>query len=306
MRYNYNQIKEKYNNKLKQANQQHFVKYIDSQKLVFSTEEILFGRDRKLWINRFNGCKNLLGRFDDIIEGRITVEELCQENRALAGRLCWEKKGLEIKEKLRGRIPWNKGLKGEMSPLYGRKLSDETKIKISKKNSGKNNGMYGKTISEENRKKQSQKLKDKILKGEFTPNSNNRNTYWNSSLDGNKYRSSWEALYKFYNPNSIYEKLRITYTCNGKERVYIVDFIDEIDKLVIEIKPKSILKSEVANAKLNSLYEWCEKNNYTPIIINETWIIENIPENSVEYDRFDTKTKQKIQKFYETYKKNRN
>ena len=189
--------------------------------------------------------------------------------------------------------------------MYGKKIhSNETKLKISEKNSGKNNGMYGKKMNEEQRKKHSQLMRNKILDGSFTPNTNNRNTHWESSLDEIKYRSSWEALYKFFNPNSIYEKLRIKYSYNDEEKIYIVDFVDEINKLAIEIKPKNILKDEKSKIKIEFLREWCKENDYEIIIVDEDWLIKNINFNEVEYNRFDIKTQEKIKKFYETHKKN--
>ena len=236
----------------------------------------------------------------------MSIVDLRKTTSSRAGKLAWKLKRDQISSKMKGRVPWNKGVFGEPNSFYGKKHNDETKQKISEKNKGKNNGMYGRRMSGNEKILQSQRMKDKILSGDFTPNSNNRNTHWNSMLDGIKYRSSWEALYKFYNPNSIYEKLRIPYSYDGKERIYIVDFIDEFNKLVIEIKPKNILKTEISNAKINSLIKWSEENNYKTVIVDETWIVENIDDTTIEYTRFDTKTQNKIKKFYEINKKNRN
>ena len=55
----------------------------------------------------------------------------------------------KISEASKGRIPWNKGMSnliiGNKNPMYGKKHSKETKLKMSKANSGKNNAMYGKS-----------------------------------------------------------------------------------------------------------------------------------------------------------------
>ena len=40
-------------------------------------------------------------------------------------------------QKLRGKTPWNKGMKGEGQSMYGRKHSDDTKRRMSLKNKGK-------------------------------------------------------------------------------------------------------------------------------------------------------------------------
>ena len=56
---------------------------------------------------------------------------------------------------------------GENHPNYGKKLSEETKKKISKANSGKNHPMYGKHHSEESKKKMSENRWDNF--GENNP-----------------------------------------------------------------------------------------------------------------------------------------
>jgi hypothetical protein len=48
---------------------------------------------------------------------------------------------------------------GSENPRFGKLVTDETRLKISKANSGKGNGMYGKTHNEETRKIISDKLK---------------------------------------------------------------------------------------------------------------------------------------------------
>jgi group I intron endonuclease len=50
-------------------------------------------------------------------------------------------------------------LLGEKNSFYGKKHTNETKQKISKKNSGKNNGMYGKNVTSETREKLSNALR---------------------------------------------------------------------------------------------------------------------------------------------------
>lgn len=301
---NYQKIIEKYNSKLKAYNQKIYVKFLDQYNITFSNNKSFDGSERKRWMIRLNTSSIIMENFDDIINDKININDIRSKICSDAAKLCWDKNRDQFIEQRKGRKPWNIGLPKEMQPFYGRTQTDEVKSRISSKNKGKNNGMYGKPVSKEQKQIQSVKIKDKILNGEFTPNTNNRNTYWDSKLDGISYRSSWECLYKHHNPNSLYEKLRIKYVYDNKERIYIVDFIDEINKLAIEIKPNNILKQDISKAKIDSLREWCRKNDYSILIVNEEWLIKNIKENSLNYDRFDIKTQTKIKKFYETNKKN--
>lgn len=70
-----------------------------------------------------------------------------------------------------------------------------------------------------------------------------------SSFDNKRYRSSWEALYQYHNQYAEYETLRIQYLLDNKNRVYIVDFIDHINKLVIELNLKNYVLGK--NGKQN-------------------------------------------------------
>lgn len=142
-------------------------------------------------------------------------------------------------------------------------------------------------------------MRDKILTGKFTPNSNNRNTHWNSEFNGKKYRSSWEALYQYSNPKAEYETLRIPYIHNGKELIYIVDFIDHHSKIVVEVKPRELFSDKKVKSKIAALETWAKDHNYTMVIfdINE---IKKIPEP--DYQLFNTLTANKIKKIYATLK----
>lgn len=143
-------------------------------------------------------------------------------------------------------------------------------------------------------------MKEKILVGEFTPNSNNKNTHWESSYNNKHYRSSWEALYQYFNPVAEYEMLRIKYVHKGVEKVYIVDFIDNVEKIVCEVKPKRFQHDVVFESKLRSLTRWASENGYSVIIFDEDYILSlNEPTN---YDAFDAKTEKKIRKLYATAK----
>jgi very-short-patch-repair endonuclease len=302
----YEQMKQKYNSKLLNKNQNTCIDFLDAKTIIFSNKKIFKDNDRKCWINRLRNSSVIIENFDNIINDVITIESLRKEINSIAGKLAWEISRDKILLKMEGKNPWNKGITGEKNSFFNKSHTEEAKKKISDKNKGENNGMYGKKMSDECKSLHSQKMKTLILEGKFTPNTNNRNTHWESTLDGVKYRSSWECLYKLHNPNSIYEKLRIEYIYQDKTKIYIVDFIDETNKLVIEVKPNNILKQEISKVKLKYLNEWCKDNNFNIIIVNEEWILENIKEKYIDYNRFNKPTQEKIKKFYEINKKNRN
>ena len=138
-------------------------------------------------------------------------------------------------------------------------------------------------------------MKQSILSGKFTPNSNNRNTHWESEYNGKKYRSSWEALYQFHFPLAQYEKLRIKYFFQEKEHIYIIDFIDEQNKIVVEVKPEELVNDNKTQAKINALKSWAIENNYIFQLYGIKDLIK-LPEP--DYNLFDIKTHKKIKKIY--------
>lgn len=253
----------------------------------------ILNKKTDLWVKNTDKWLN-----DSLQEAEIK-SKIC----AIGGISCQKKYKDTIRKNLNNGVPWNKGTKGKNIGKRG-PLSQSVKDKISAKNSGKGNGMYGTKLSDIDKKLKSDIMKKKILSGEFTPNSNNRNTHWDSYYNGKKYRSSWEALYQYYNNDAEYEKLRIMYIKDAVEKIYIVDFIDYVNKLVIEVKPSSFVNSEQFTNKKEALYKWAKNNNFEILLVTEDWLIENI--SVIDYSKFDEQTAQKIKKFYETYKKNRN
>lgn len=142
-------------------------------------------------------------------------------------------------------------------------------------------------------------MRNRILSGEFTPSSNNRNTHWESVYKNKKYRSSWEAFYQHVNPNAEYESLRILYSYNDKELIYVVDFVDHTNKIVTEVKPVEQLNAPKTVAKIAALRNWAEYSGY----IVEIFTLESIkscPEP--DYSLFDEKTVKKLKKIYATTK----
>lgn len=235
---------------------------------------------------------------DNLLSGKITESQIRSKTSVNGGIIVNKLHGAKIRQKLIGRTPWNKGLKG----IPGRPLTEEAKLKISIANSGENNGMFGVKKTDEQKKAQSEMMKQMILNGEFTPNTNNRNTHWDSKLDGKMYRSSWEALYQYMNPVATYEKFRLEYELHDKIHVYIVDFIDEVNRVVVEVKPREMCTGDKFDAKMKALHSWADNNEYTVLIVDKEWLRDQSIQ--IDYSRFDNKTAEKIRKIYEVDKPN--
>jgi len=157
--------------------------------------------------------------------------------------------------------------------IYGETRGKELRKKLSESHKGK-------SPTEETRNKQSIIMKEKILKGEWSPNIINSFTHWKSELKVGqkvfKFRSSWELevfkqLKDIYPISEIeYETLRIPYRYDGVEHVYIVDFYIPFKRLVIEVKPKNSLLDEQEREKIRVCKEFCEQNNMTFLIFDES------------------------------------
>lgn len=183
---------------------------------------------------------------------------------------------------------------------HGKEVAKETGQKNSKKLKSFFKTPEGIDNIEKIRKHNQQIMKEKILSGKFTPNSNNKNTHWDSYYKDKKFRSSWEALYQFLYPNDEHEKLRIAYKFKEKTYIYIVDFINYNDKIVTEVKPKEMCNDQKFIAKFNSLQSWCKTNDFTARIATQEFLVSHpFPKNLQD---FDSKTIQKIKKLYETTK----
>ena len=127
------------------------------------------------------------------------------------------------------------------------------------------------------REQASVRMKDKILKGEWTPSVTN--SYAKSrvyvDLEDKKIpcRSTWEAVFQIANPTCKFEKTRISYTLDGENKVYIVDFTDDKEKKLYEIKPESEACGAKFDAKFEAATKWCVDNGYTYSIISNDWFI---------------------------------
>jgi len=267
------------------------------QTLTLSTGDVLtdsnFTRFKKRVLS--TNTDKWVTSIDQLLNGSVSEKDIKSYLSAIGGFACQRIHGEKLKKNLNTGVPWSKGLKG--SYPYSSPCSDATKRKISEKNQGERNGMYGTVMSAEKKQEKSQLMHAMILAGTFTPNSNNRNTHWDAEYNGKKYRSSWEALYQYINPVAEYEKFRIEYMLDGKNKIYIVDFIDNVNKLVIEVKPRELCVGDKFNAKINALTGWATTNNYAILIVDKEWF-RSRPIN-IDYSKFDIKTSKKIKKIYE-------
>lgn len=171
---------------------------------------------------------------------------------------------------------WNKGkdCKAIHISRTNPELWEIAKKKISIGKMGDKNPMYGKRHTEEYKQALSRSMKQKILDGKFTPNSNNRLTHYDCNYNGVKYRSSWEAAFAYLNPSCKHEKLRIKYIDeNGVDRIYITDFYDELNKVCYEIRPSNLF--DPSSNKIKSAMQYCLDHNITYIHIDESYFIQH-------------------------------
>lgn len=126
--------------------------------------------------------------------------------------------------------------------------------------------------------KQSIKMKQLILDGLFTPTITNRWTHSRISVQlFNKIinvRSSWEAYFLICNPDLLYEKIRIPYFIENINKIYIVDFVDDTNKILYEIKPEKT-KNNITKLKEIAAINWANSNGYTYKVISDNWFKNN-------------------------------
>lgn len=169
---------------------------------------------------------------------------------------------------LKGRPAHNKGkpsiLKGRHSPLKGRP---------------------GRNWNEDQKLAKSTSMKELILSGVFTPQNNSKKKPVKVSTSKGGVvlcHSSWEVVYSLYlegDKNVLSfkkDKIRIPYSKEGKESIYIVDFLVEYTSgqtLLVEIKPKSLLLEQENILKFEAARLWCKENCFEFMIISEPEII---------------------------------
>ena len=180
-------------------------------------------------------------------------------------------------------LSWNKGLTKETDKrmkCISQKLSKHNKEndpRIAKQTYenkiGQNNPM-SKTNFKGNRSeialKQSITLKNCIKQGKYTPKSTNRLCHNKLEYDGIKFRSSWEVVFHYFNKNMLYEKIRIPYTLECVEHIYISDFYDEQSNTIYEIKPDHIYK--FYNEKMKAIETSISQNtSYNYVHLGDEW-----------------------------------
>jgi len=137
-----------------------------------------------------------------------------------------------------------------------------------------------KEIYEQSHKKISETMKTKILAGTFTPCITNSWTRWTAAvcIDGKnkKFRSFWEATFYLLTPGLEFEKIRIPYILDNQSHSYIVDFVDEKNKILYEIKPKSTKDSELNQLKFQYATTWAKDNGYSFVVISDDWFRNNV------------------------------
>lgn len=295
----YSKIKESSNAILESNNQYTRIEFINRERIELNNGLKLTGTEKQKFLKIITHLKTKMWResVDYIVNGDFNerYEEIRKKvnyknnsellkHRIATGQLNPGKCCL-------GKDPWNKG------KHYKRKVpfSDIERQHHRECKLGTKNPMYGVSHSQEYKKIVSDRMKEKILKGEFTPNTNNRHTHFDVTYRGKVFRSSWEAVfYCKYHETYQYEKLRIPYTFDNENHIYIVDFINEQDKIAVEIKPSSILeRNSKEQAKLNALKTWCINNEYKLWVVDEN-DIRNIVYELNGLEEFDYSTQQKL------------
>lgn len=213
-----------------------------------------------------------------------------------------DEKKSQWRKNLKNRIPWNKGMTIPPEEHPSRKNPEKWKAankRLSVARIGENNPMYGKNHTDQYKLDASERVKGRIESGEFTPNTNNRNTHFDVTLNGIKYRSSWEAAFHSVNKHLEFEKCRIRYIDNNENsRIYIVDFVDRINKVLYEVRPSSLYDSN--SHKTIGALKWCKNNNYTYIHVDDIMMLDIYKKlNRTEFDsntlrKLDNAFKKKI------------
>lgn len=275
----------------------HYITERHLRKLIFYIEEQTCGS------KKCDYCKNILVFKDFICTIVRKNHDDIKYCKKCIKKGAWRKNYTEEEVKQRG-----KKITKSKEKFYQTPKGKEIAQQIGKKNSVNTtnfaNSEKGKKVRKRAAKKSSKTMREKILSGEITPNTNNRRTHRDIIYNNIKYRSSWEVAFHSINQEFQYEKLRIKYKFKGKEHIYIVDFINYEKKCVVEIKPKELLKDLQTKAKLKYLNEWCDINGFNLIIYSQKELLEDFAK--IPLHLFDEKTKKKLEtlKYYHEYSQN--
>ena len=237
--------------------------------------------DSELYYNKFicttnDKCKmcNNLTKFKGLTLGYQTYcshECRCKDPMVISKFSDARLKGQDTKLKKYGSIGYNNHDKTKSTLLntYGIEnvgQLESTKEKIRKTNLERH-GVEWYTNRD--------KYRDGILSGRIDPMKNHGKI---RKLEGftNNYKSSWEMLFQHLNPDFEYEKIRIQYEdLNGKNRIYITDFVNFKTKEIIEIKPDAMVKFYNYPEKERAAIMWAKENGYTFKHLGTAWFNEN-------------------------------
>ena len=171
--------------------------------------------------------------------------------------------------------------------------------KLSRERMGKKNPVHKQTQETRDRVKNlnSNIMKQLINEGKFTPHVTNSWCRSRVVVSGKPMRSTWEAVFFILNPYVEYEKIRILYynPLTKKEQNYIVDFVDEINRVLYEIKPLSTKNTLQNKAKEEAALKWCACNNYTYVCISDDFFKQNA--FRVDYSLYDKKIYKNMKQF---------
>jgi len=295
----HNNHRNKLNDVLEKNNQLLRVKNYSPTKSVLSNGLVIERRNDVITLNRRILKSPYVTMFDLLynIDSNIREKYYRQMKHDIAkkgGLGCQDKHGDKIRNNLNTGNPWNKDIQTGLSPWNKglTKEDDDRLLKLSCDRMGEGNPSFGVIPTKEQRYKQSVSVKKLIMNGDFTPNIHNSHTHWQVYYNNKKYRSSWEAFFHHFNQDYEYETLRIPYNIEGKDKIYIVDFVNHNTKHIVELKPMCRVNGKVERTKEECLSEWCYLNGYTYDILTEEYITDNI--HRLADGVFDEETTRKL------------
>jgi len=163
--------------------------------------------------------------------------------------------------------------------VYNHFCSDKCLFEYRSKKQIDNNSVYKIKNKKKWKEKISISIKERIINGTFTPCVTNSwchsriETLINDKII--KHRSSWESFFHIVNPELLYEKIRIPYFYENKKHIYIIDFLDVVNKILYEIKPRSEKTKLKNKIKREYAIKWSVENDYKYVIIEDEWFKKN-------------------------------
>jgi hypothetical protein len=178
----------------------------------------------------------------------------------------------------------------------GKKLSNETKLKISKGGKGKNIWSKGKIISDETKLKISKATSGKNNPMYGKPSPQGSGNGWSGWYKGWYFRSLHELSFKVYYIERFKlewktgecKEYQIKYNDNNKERNYYPDFLIN-EKYLVEIKPKKLWNSSYVKLKKEAAIQFCKEKKLKyklidPIkILSKNELLEKIKKGELKF-----------------------